>query len=124
MSYKCQAEPKFRPMELKDDGSFETGISGKEYKYWIHSIGTSFEPVAGNYIFTKETKQHEWTPIYVGETGNLQRRLTHNHEKVSCMKRYCGTHIHTHTNSDNEANRRNEEADIRDKWNPPCNLED
>lgn len=101
-----------------------SGISGKEYKYWIQPIGTSFKPVAGNYIFAEETKPHEWTPIYVGETDSLQRRLTPNHEKMPCIKRYGGTHVHTHTSSDDEATRLNEEADIRDKLNPPCNLED
>ena len=100
------------------------GKSGKEYKYWIHPIGTSFKPVAGNYIFAKETKPNTWSPIYVGETDNLERRLTFNHEKMPCVKRYGGAHVHTHTSSDDEATRRNEEADIGDKWNPPCNLED
>ena len=101
-----------------------SGISGKEYKYWITPIGTSFKSEAGNYIFTKGTKPHTWTPIYVGETDNLDRRLTPNHEKMPCVKRYGGTHIHTHTSLSTEATRRSEEADIRDKWNPPCNLED
>ena len=101
-----------------------SGISGKEYKYWIYPIGMSFNPVVGNYIFAKETKPNTWTPIYVGETDNLQRRLTSNHEKTPCVKRYGGTHVHTHTSSDDDTVRRNEEADIRDKWNPPCNLED
>ncbi len=101
-----------------------SGVSGREYKYWIYPIGTSFKPVAGNYIFAKETKPHEWTPIYVGETDNLERRLTPNHGKMPCVKRYGGTHVHTHTSSDDDETRRVEEADIRDKWNPPCNLED
>ena len=100
------------------------GKSGKEHKYWIYPIGTTFEPAAGNYVFAKETEPHHWTPIYVGETDNLQRRLTTNHEKTPCINRHGGTHVHTHTSSDNQAVRREEEADIRDKWNPPCNLED
>ena len=101
------------------------GGSGREYKYWIYPIGTSFKPIAGNYIFAKETKPNAWTtPIYVGETDNLQRCLTSNHEKMPCVERYGGTHLHTHTCSDDDTIRRNEEADIRAKWNPPCNLED
>jgi len=100
------------------------GISGQEYKYLIYPIGTSFKPVAGNYIFAKETKPNTWTPIYVGETDNLQRRLTPDHEKMPCGKSYGGTHIHIHTSSDNEATRRSEEADISNKCNPRCNLED
>ena len=101
-----------------------SGVSGQEYKYWINPIGASFKRVAGNYIFAKKTKANTWTPIYIGETDSLQRRLTPNHEKMRCVERYGGTHVHTHTGNDDEAIRRNEEADIRDKWNPPCNLED
>jgi len=101
-----------------------SGLSGQEYKYWINLRGASFKPVAGNYIFAKETKSGTWTPIYVGETDNLDRRLTPNHEKMPCVRRYGGTHVHTHTSLSTEATRRSEETDIRDKWNPPCNLED
>ncbi len=101
-----------------------SGASGKEYKYWIFLIGTSFKPVPGNYIFAKETKPNTWTPIYVGETDNLQRRLTSNHEKMPCVKRNAGTHVHSHTSSDDASVRQKEEADIIEKWNPPCNLED
>jgi hypothetical protein len=101
-----------------------SGVSGKEYKYWIYEIGHPMKQEPGNYIFAKEVKSHEWTPIYVGETDNLQRRLTPNHEKMPCVKRYGGTHIHAHTSSNDETIRQNEESDIRNKWNPPCNLED
>lgn len=102
-----------------------SGKSGQEYKYWIFPIiGTSFEPVAGNYIFARETKPHTWTPVYIGETENLQNRLTTNHEKMPCINRYGGTHVHTHTSSSSDTIRRQEEADIRSNWNPPCNQED
>jgi len=99
------------------------GKTGKEYKYLIYPIGTTFKRVAGNYVFTKETKPHEWKPIYVGETDNLEQRLTANHEKLPCVKKHGGTHVHVHTSSDDTTIRQKEESDIRDKWNPPCNLE-
>jgi hypothetical protein len=103
-----------------------SGISGEKFKYWIHPIGTSYKEVPGNYIFAKETSPNNWTPIYVGETDNLDRRLgnPNEHEKLPCVRRHGGTHIHSHTSVDNSAIRRKEESDIRDKWNPPCNLED
>ena len=99
------------------------GISGNQYKYWISPIGSSFKPVAGNYIFAKETSPSKWTAIYVGETDNLARRLS-DHEKLLCVRRNGGTHIHHHTSVDEGILRRKEESDIRDKWNQPCNLED
>jgi hypothetical protein len=103
-----------------------SGISGEKFKYWINPIGTSYEKVPGNYIFAKETSPNKWTPIYVGETDNLDRRLSNpdEHEKLPCVRRHGGTHIHSHRSVDNGAIRRKEEADIRDNWKPPCNLED
>jgi hypothetical protein len=101
------------------------GVSGKEYKYWINPIGTSFKSEPGNYIFAKETSPDVWTAIYVGETDDLGRRLNNpdSHEKMPCIRRYGGTHIHAHTSSDSEVIRRGEESDIRDKQNPKCNYE-
>jgi hypothetical protein len=98
------------------------GASGKEYKYWIHSINTSFKDSPGNYIFSKETSRGYWTPIYIGETDSLKKRLS-NHEKMPCVKRYGGTHIHAHTSSSDEKVRRAEESDLLAKWDPPCNKE-
>jgi len=103
-----------------------SGISGEKYKYWITPIGTSFRAEPGNYIFAKETSPNTWTAIYIGETDNLDRRLSNpdDHEKLPCVRRYGGTHIHSHTSVADSVIRRKEESDIRDKWNPQCNLED
>lgn len=101
-----------------------SGKSGKEYKYWIDPIESPFKPVAGNYIFAKETIPNTWTPIYVGESDNLQERLTPNHEKTLCVRRNGATHLHTHTNVNDDSIRQAEESDIVAKWNPPCNFED
>ncbi len=98
------------------------GASGKEYKYWIHAIGTTFKDEPGNYIFAKETSRGHWTPIYIGETNSLRDRLS-NHEKMSCVRRNGGTHIHAHTSSSDVNVRRAEESDLLDKWDPPCNKE-
>ena len=99
------------------------GISGNDYKYWISPVGSSFKSVPSNYIFATETSPNNWTAIYVGQTDNLDTRLS-NHEKYPCILRHIGTHIHHHTSTYNTALRRKEESDIRDKWNPPCNSED
>jgi hypothetical protein len=98
------------------------GASGKEYKYWIFPMNTSFNDEPGNYIFAKETSPGKWSPIYIGETDSLKDRLS-NHEKMPCVNRYGGTHIHVHTNSSDEKVRRAEESDLIAKWSPPCNME-
>ena len=96
------------------------GLSGKEYKYWIYKIGTSFKEEPGNYIFAKETKAGYWRPCYIGETENLNQRLG-DHEKEECARRHGFTHIHAHLNSAGEAVRRTEEKELIMKWKPPCN---
>lgn len=96
------------------------GQSGKEYKYWIYPIGTTFNKEPGNYIFAKETRPGYWSPCYIGQTENLDERLT-DHEKEACAKRHGATHIHTHVTLGGEAIRRAEEGDLIQKWTPPCN---
>jgi len=98
------------------------GASGKEYKYWIAPIDSSFKDEPGNYIFAKETSPGQWTPIYIGETVSLRDSLS-NHDKLPCVKRHGGTRIHTHTAAGRQAVRRAEESDLLAKWDPPCNKE-
>lgn len=98
------------------------GASGKTYKYWITPIDTSYKDEPGNYIFAKESSPGKWTPLYIGETKSLCDRLA-NHDKLPCVKRYGGTHIHTHTASSDQAVRKAEESDLLAKWDPPCNKE-
>ena len=98
------------------------GQSGKKYTYWIYPIETTWAEKAGNYIFAKKLSNGNWTPIYIGETGDLRDRLP-NHEKLPCATRNGATHIHTHTSSSGQEVRRAEEADLIAKSDPPCNKE-
>lgn len=96
------------------------GQSGKEYKYWIYPIGTSFKEEPANYIFAKETSPGYWRACYIGQTKNLNQRLE-DHGKEACAKRYGATHIHAHLNNAGENARRAEEKDLIQRWKPPCN---
>jgi hypothetical protein len=98
------------------------GASGNNYKYWILPIDSSWKDEPGNYIFAKETSPNYWTPLYIGETDSLKNRFP-NHEKLPCVNRNGGTHIHTHTSPGGEKARKAEEADLIAKWNAPCNKE-
>ncbi len=53
------------------------GKSGNAYHYWIYPLPAAFEADPGNYVFARETKPARWTPIYVGETGDLSERFEH-----------------------------------------------
>jgi hypothetical protein len=99
-----------------------SGLSGKNYKYWIYPIGTSFKKESGNYIFAKESKPGFWSPCYIGQTDNLDQRLA-DHEKETCAKRNGATHIHVHLTSGGEVVRRAEERDLILKWKAPCNIQ-
>jgi len=98
------------------------GDSGKKYQYWIHPMGTVLKDSPGNYIFAKESSPGRWSPVYIGETDSLKNRLT-GHDKLPCVNRNGGTHIHVHTSSGDAAIRRAEESDLIEKWNPVCNKE-
>lgn len=97
-----------------------TGQTGRKYTYYIYPIGTEFKPEPGNYIFARESSLGEFTPVYIGETGDLSERFD-NHHKMPCIRRAWATHIHVHINRDGVQARRSEEADLVDRWDPSCN---
>ncbi len=69
------------------------GASGREYMYSVHSVGDhriekTFEKVAGNYIFAKKTyPSGEFSPIYIGQSGNLAERFEDHHKNSATMRR-------------------------------------
>lgn len=96
-----------------------TGKSGKKYEYEIYAMDTSWNDVAGNYIFAKESSPARWQALYIGQTESFADRLP-NHEALPCVRRNGGTHVHAHTNQDKQA-RLAEEKDLLASNNPPCN---
>jgi len=108
---------------MADEGTITwTGGSGKEYKYWLYSIGASFKDEPGNYIFVKKTKENKWHALYIGETGSLATRLNDpdSHHKIECVRKEGGTHICAHLSSADEDVRRAEEADLLANRSPEC----
>ncbi len=98
-----------------------TGLSGKEYKYWIHPIDHSVgADQPGNYIFAKETGPHEFIPFYIGETEELDDRIGPGHHKWSCITRHGVTHVHVHAKESEDA-RLAERNDLISLYQPVCN---
>ena len=97
------------------------GKSGETYRYWFASEITnpSMKEEAGNYMFVKK-RTDGWVPVYIGQTGNLNTRLT-NHPELDCVKRNGGTHLMAHTTPAGKEKRTDEEADLITYWSPPCN---
>jgi predicted GIY-YIG superfamily endonuclease len=96
------------------------GTSGKTYTYHVYPIGHSLKAEAGNYIFAKLNAQGQWSPLYIGETEDLDDRVA-THEKRECVKRNGGTHIHAHLTPGDRSIRLNEETDIRNNFTTTCN---
>lgn len=96
------------------------GQSGRSYKHWIYTIGTSFQDKGGNYIYAKETKPKHWVPVYIGEGNLADRSDLDDHHKAGCIRRNGATHIHAHLNSD-EQDRLAEERDLVERLKPVCN---
>lgn len=86
------------------------GGSGTKYKYWWHALPFTYKTgQPGNYIYAKIV-QNQWVPIYIGE-GDLGERVGPNHHKASCIQQKGATHIHGHTQGDQQA-RTAEETDL------------
>jgi predicted GIY-YIG superfamily endonuclease len=98
------------------------GESGTEYVYFIYPRGTRFDDgQPGNYIHVIETSPNRFKPVYIGQTNDLNRRLT-NHEKQQCVDSRGASHLCVRVNAGERA-RLLEEEDLIRRWNPACNTQ-
>jgi hypothetical protein len=96
--------------------------SGTSHRFWIYPRGTKFnEPCPGIYIYARETSPHKWIPIYIGQTENVNVRLT-NHEQRECVDQHGATHIHVSIITP-EKSRLAIEKDLIEQWKPVCNTQ-
>ena len=96
--------------------------SGTRRRFWIYPRGTKFnEPCPGIYIYARETSPHKWIPIYIGQTENVNVRLT-NHEQQECVDENGATHIHVSIIT-NEKSRLAIEKALIQQWKPVCNTQ-
>lgn len=97
-----------------------TGQSGQKYRYTVYMFGTLFGPGPANYIFAREVRPGQYTPVYIGHTGDLSEPFD-NHLAMQCMRLNRATHIHIRHTDLREELRRAERSDLISVWNPPCN---
>ena len=96
--------------------------SGSSHRFWIYPRGTKFnEPCPGIYIYARKTSPHKWIPLYIGQTQNVNVRLT-NHEQRECVERNGATHIHVSIIS-GEKSRLTIEKDLIEQWKPIGNTQ-
>lgn len=95
------------------------GDNGKQYKYEIYPIRTTFTEGPANYVFARKASDG-FHNVYAGETGDLSERFD-DHERMPCIKREGATHVTMHPSSAVKSQRLEEETAIRRYYNPPCN---
>ena len=97
-----------------------TGSTGTQYEYFIFNKEDDFKEVPANYVFARKNANSKYSVLYNGETENLSNRLK-DHHKWDCANSHGMTHIFAHKSSSSAKARRNEEADLIEKYVPPCN---
>ena len=98
-----------------------TGASGEKYVCYCYKIGEELDEIPGVYIFSKRSNNKKWSPIYVGETGDLSDRFDDHHKK-DCIEEEGATHICVFTQDmGKKKDRKAVEEDLIDKYDPPCN---
>lgn len=99
------------------------GNSKTKYKFMAYSADTPFNSVGVVYILTnrqkKEKRGHTYSVIYIGETGDLAKRLN-SHYKTSCLSKYNKNSICI-LGEDNEKKRLEIASDLVRNYSPPCN---
>jgi len=100
------------------------GLSGTQYSFEIHEIGTIVMADSGAYMFLKLLRTNIWQAIYVGETDNLHRCLNEGlkqHRRWSCIRGAGATHIAILRSSGSPSQRRAVACDLKCAYMPLCN---
>src|ERR1700722_4336456 len=87
-----------------------TGVSGKQYKYWVYPRRPNIkEGSLGNYIYARLIGDR-YQAVYIGQ-GDLSVRSTDDHHQINCIDLKGATSVHMHLNGV-EADRLAEERDL------------
>lgn len=96
--------------------------------YWLNYGFDVFDPdkttwndVAGIYIFAAITPDYKWKAIYIGQAQSFKDRLT-NHENWDSAVRLGASHIHAMV-VPLAANRDSIEAQLIAYYQPPLNVQ-
>lgn len=107
-----------QPLEI-----YFPGVSGNKYRFLMYPRATRFQGgYAGLYIYAKETTPGRFTPVYIGQTSDLNVRLN-NHDKEEEVGRAGATVVCVRVSSGGEQARLAEEKDLILQWQPECNVQ-
>ena len=96
----------------------------KKYTFQLFKKGTSFNALAGIYIFYREYGENNWIRIYIGETESFKDRIGDNfsqHHQYHCIVSKQYTHIAALEVKGGKQSRLNIETDIRHFKQGLCN---
>lgn len=104
-----------------DEPLYARGESGKQYCFYLLTKDSFFDKIGAVYIFIKEEvrPRRRYTPLYIGQTSNLQERID-EHEKWDCVNRHGCTHIAVKEVSHSKE-RLEIETDLRHAYSTKCN---
>lgn len=68
-------------------------ITWLSHEFRVYPLDTTWNNVAGVYIFCGINTQGYWVPLYVGQTDSFKDRFS-SHEKWNLATRNGATHIH------------------------------
>lgn len=105
---------------MSNDSITVTTPRGNKYTYYIHPIAsTKWSNKGGNYMFGYLQQNGSWQILYVGLTNDFAARFA-NHDKLNAAIKKGAKHILAHVN-ENEAMRKNEEAELIGWLKPTLN---
>ncbi|MDE2816473.1 MAG: hypothetical protein OXK81_07210 [Chloroflexota bacterium] len=78
------------------------GLRGNRYRFYIYRIGTRFSPVSGNYIYARWTP-NGWVPVKIGQSENLERRISEHASQNLSFSGKGATHIHARAEAPQES---------------------
>lgn len=67
--------------------------NGEMLEFTIYGSGTTWNKVAGLYIFAYRTDETHWRALYIGQTDDFSARMP-SHDKWSEATRLGATHVH------------------------------
>lgn len=102
------------------------GANGRQYAFALRPIRGSLPASPGVYIFCKPALNGKWDAVYIGETENLERRLSREllqHHRWPAIYAARATHVCTLYVPGPLAARIAIETDLRRFIQTPCNLQ-
>ncbi|KAB1086467.1 hypothetical protein F4V91_08515 [Neorhizobium galegae] len=98
---------------------------GRSGRFWIttvYPLFADFEPISSVYVMVKRNPNGTCSPIYIGQTDNLRRRMIeHTQEKLIAAYRLGANELHAHFLAQTDSERFAVETDLRNGHSTPIN---